>query len=229
MNKKLATTALLLSTLTLAAISKPVTKDVYLLDGVEPAAMTDLLSRVANLNFYERANVVIYSPGGLSNLGELGFVKLRAAGVDTEVMHGAYSAAGMLFMAGRNRVMHERAVVHFHEPRIMIPTPFGTMVITMTDLQEFLANDSLPEDSPSHAMEELALSFLRGAPREKLEEVVSSMESTVEMYKNILDKELGQGMGDKLIIPNTDVYVQSKEAYKMGIATRIIHDDQEPR
>lgn len=225
----MAVTGLLVTS---AFVEAPFKKNIYLLDDVSPAPMTQMLDKIEDVGPLTRANLIITSDGGLVDLFLTAKAAIKAGSVDTEVVVGAYSAAGQLFLLGKNRVVHEGAIVHFHEPRLMRSAPFGPpIVITYTDARSILETGKVAENSKSkeNGTDELIAELFKALPKKKQQELVDEMRKNFETIVKFTASRVGADVANQLFGPNKEVKLTADQALLLGVATKVIDNDGNER
>jgi len=228
---KQLTRLLLISSLSLGGIvsSNLVLHDsVILNDIVQPSTMKDIMKEFTNDGFLSRfmtTDILIDSPGGevhsehmLTNLKE--FKERNTVG---RVYGMAASAASMIFLNTKHRIMHKDSRILIHEVRLMS----DNIILTYSDLKSILENGTLAPGSVMHTTEENDKQFVEAVKQQlgkHLKEIVDRMHDTME--KDIADLMRLTGKDRKwvttnLLISNVDNEITAQKALKLGLIHEI--------
>lgn len=228
---KQLTRLLLISSLSLGGIvsSNLMLHDSVILNGeVRPDTMKDIMKEFTNDGFLSRfmtTDILIDSPGGevhsehmLTNLRE--FKERNTIG---RVYGMAASAASMIFLNTKHRVMHKDSRILIHEVRLM----FNDIILTYSDLKSILENGTLAPGSVMHKddlTDMVLVEKIKEVLGKRLKEIVDKMHETME--KDIADLMRVTGHDRKwvttnLLISNVDNEITAQKALKLGLIHEI--------
>lgn len=242
--KKVIAIGLVASTM-LAGIYLVPDKDVYLNSDVNAKEARNVITAVESAGMFQTINLVLESNGG--EVRQEAVIKhVLGKHYNSEVLGFAASAAAMLFIGGKKRVMHSDSRVLFHEVRIHISSK---VYITVTDMayvhsRHFTKTHKFNESLEAVYKERFVMMSMMGqtytkvdfaqelyeylrskASEEDLGELVKDMIDTHLKDIKIISDKTGMTVEEvrkKVMIPNVDKVMTAEEALKLGIATKVV-------
>lgn len=203
---------------------------ILLNDEVDVKSITNTLTELTNdgylLGKLKKVRLIINSPGGSANQLELltRLAPLLGRNITTEIPAFAASAAADIFLLGKERLMHKKSTILFHEERIMVGGGFFSAgyVVTLTDLESFVNTGKLADNSPVKHAEAEVIKILKGMPSIALKRVLKLMQDSSDENIEYIMEKLGvteEFVRKNLVVPNVDVELGLKEALALGVAT----------